>query len=187
MATFKKVYRTEGGIKGVNVHCKAFDKPNNKDELQQIDLSHMDEQHSVKKYVESIKSIFTLMDDGVISPSAYDTAWVALIEDVNEPNGGPQFPTCLQWIIDHQLPDGSWGEPLMFSAFDRLLNTLACVITLTSWNIHSDKCKKGMKFVYKNMNKLGDEKEEHMTPGFELVFPSLIELAQKLEIDVPNL
>ena len=36
------------------------------------------------------------------------------------------------------------------------------------------------------MNKLGDEKEEHMTPGFELVFPSLIELAQKLEIDVPN-
>lgn len=43
-----------------------------------------------------------------------------------------------------------------------------------------------MKFVDENMNKLGDEKEEHMTPGFELLFLSFIELAQKLEINVPN-
>ncbi|KAF5818040.1 putative ent-copalyl diphosphate synthase [Helianthus annuus] len=126
------------------------------------------------------------MDDGKISPSAYDTAWVALIKDVDGQNGGPQFPSCLQWIANHQLPDGSWGEPLMFSAFDRLLNTLACVIALTFWNIYPDKCGKGINFVNENMNKLGDEKEEHMTPGFELVFPSLIELAHKLEIKVPT-
>ncbi|XP_071688605.1 ent-copalyl diphosphate synthase, chloroplastic-like [Rutidosis leptorrhynchoides] len=126
------------------------------------------------------------MDEGEISPSAYDTAWVALIEDVNGLRGGPQFPSCLQWIVNHQLPDGSWGEPMLFSAFDRLLNTLACVIALTTWNIDSDKCQKGMKFVDENMNKLGDEKVEHMTPGFEIVFPSLIELAQKLKIKVPN-
>ena len=37
-----------------------------------------------------------------------------------------------------------------------------------------------------NMDKLGEEKDEHMTPGFEILFPSLIELAQKLEIKVSN-
>lgn len=41
-----------------------------------------------------------------------------------------------------------------------------------------------MNFVNQNMHKLGDEKEEHMTIGFEIVFPTLIELARKLEIKV---
>lgn len=116
------------------------------DVLQDSELPFVHKQHEViNKYVESIKSIFVSMDDGNISPSAYDTAWVALIEDVDGSSGGPQFPSSLQWIVNHQLPDGSWGEPLMFSAFDRLLNTLACVIALTSWNIHPDKCAKGIK------------------------------------------
>ncbi|KAK1427263.1 hypothetical protein QVD17_15946 [Tagetes erecta] len=174
-----------GGVKVSNLGCKAFYKLSNKDVLQESELPFVvDKQHEViNKYVESIKSIFISMDDGNISPSAYDTAWVALIQDVD---GGPQFPSSLQWIVNHQLPDGSWGEPLMFSAFDRLLNTLACVIALTSWNIHPDKCVKGLKFVNQNMNKLGDEKEEHMTPGFELVFTSLIELARKQGIKVPT-
>ncbi|KAI3762755.1 hypothetical protein L1987_53196 [Smallanthus sonchifolius] len=174
------------GIKIANLRCKAFYKHNNKDVLQQSELPFVEKQHAIKKYIDSIKTIFKSMDDGNISPSAYDTAWVALIEDVDEPNGGPQFPSSLQWIVNHQLPDGSWGEPFMFSAFDRLLNTLACVIAPTSWNVHSDKCGKGIKFVNENMNKLEHEKEEHMTPGFELVFPTLIELARKLGIEVPT-
>lgn len=43
-----------------------------------------------------------------------------------------------------------------------------------------------MKFVNENMKKLGEEKEEHMTPGFELVFTSLIQLARKQGIKVPT-
>ncbi|KAI7728382.1 hypothetical protein M8C21_009459, partial [Ambrosia artemisiifolia] len=152
--------------------------------MQHSELPSVEKQHVVKRYAESIKSIFVSMDDGKISPSAYDTAWVALIDNMDGQRGCPQFPLCLQWIANHQLPDGSWGEPLTFSAFDRLLNTLACVIALTYWKIHPDKCGKGTKFVNENMNKLGNEKEEHMTPGFELVFPSLIELACKLGIKV---
>ncbi|KAI3807367.1 hypothetical protein L1987_23295 [Smallanthus sonchifolius] len=172
------------GIKVANLRCKAFYKHSNKDVLQRSELPFVEKQHAIKKYIDSIKTIFKSMDDGKISPSAYDTAWVALIEDVDEPNGGPKSPLSLQWIVNHQLPDGSWGEPFMFSAFDGLLNTLVCVIALTSWNIHPDKCGKGIKFVNENMNKLGHEKEEHMTPGFELVFPTLIELAHKLGIEV---
>nr|AKP96363.1 putative labda-7,13E-dienyl diphosphate synthase [Grindelia integrifolia] len=149
------------------------------------DLQLVDEKHTIKRSVESIKSALSLVDDGDLTLSAYDTAWVALIEDVNGRSGFPQFPSCLQWIVSQQLPDGSWGEPLMFLAFDRLLNTLASVVALTKWNIRPDICQKGMKYVLENLNKLVDEKEEHMTPGFELLFPKLIELAQKLDIKMP--
>lgn len=42
----------------------------------------------------------------------------------------------------------------------------------------------GLEFVDKNLNKLKEEKDEHMTIGFEIIFPGLIELARKLEIKV---
>lgn len=83
------------------------------------------------------------MSDGEISISAYDTAWVALVEDVGG-SGKPQFPEALQWIADNQLPDGSWGDDLIFSPHDRIINTLACVVALKYWKIHPDKCEKGV-------------------------------------------
>ena len=82
------------------------------------------------------------MDDGEITVSAYDTAWVALVQDVNG-SGCPQFPSSLEWIVNNQLPDGSWGDHLIFLAHDRIINTLACVIALTFWNVHPTKCQKG--------------------------------------------
>lgn len=88
------------------------------------------------------------MDDGEISISPYDTAWVAFIEDIDHGNGmmstTPKFPSCLQWIVNNQLPDGSWqGVSTLFSAYDSLINTLACVIALTIWKIHPGKTQKG--------------------------------------------
>lgn len=82
------------------------------------------------------------MEDGEISISAYDTAWVALVRNVDDENA-PQFPSSLEWIANNQLPDGSWGDSELFVAHDRILNTLACVIALRSWNMHPDKCEKG--------------------------------------------
>ncbi|GFY98796.1 terpenoid cyclases/Protein prenyltransferases superfamily protein [Actinidia rufa] len=119
------------------------------------------------------------MEDGEISISAYDTAWVALVEDI-EGSGGPQFPSSLQWIANNQLQDGSWGDSSIFEAHDRIINTLACVIALKSWNVHPLKSKK------ENISKLEDEKAEHMPIGFEVAFPSLIERARKLGIQVPD-
>lgn len=87
------------------------------------------------------------MEDGEISVSAYDTAWVGLVPDVNG-SGEPQFPSSLVWIANNQLSDGSWGDTHIFSAHDRLINTLACVLALKSWNLHPDKCEKGLLFIY---------------------------------------
>ncbi|KAK4482273.1 hypothetical protein RD792_009425, partial [Penstemon davidsonii] len=136
--------------------------------------------------VDTIKSMLKSMDDGEISISPYDTAWVALVEDIGGTTAAPQFPTSLEWISNNQLPDGSWGDKATFSAHDRIINTLACVIALRSWNMHPDKSDKGIWFVKENIYKLEDENEEHMPIGFEVALPSLIEIAKKLNIDIPN-
>ncbi|XP_034915015.1 LOW QUALITY PROTEIN: ent-copalyl diphosphate synthase 1-like [Populus alba] len=138
----------------------------------------------IDEHVKTIKAMLEMMEDGEISISAYDTAWVALVEDING-SGLPQFPSSLQWIANNQLPDGSWGDAEIFLAHDRLINTLACVVALKSWNLHQEKCEKGMLFFRDNLCKLEDENAEHMPIGFEVAFPSLLEIAKKLDIEVP--
>ncbi|KAK8630703.1 hypothetical protein V6N13_079484 [Hibiscus sabdariffa] len=140
--------------------------------------------NKIKEHVDNIKSMLGSMGDGEISCSAYDTAWVALIEDVNG-SGSPQFPCTLQWIANNQLPDGSWSDGHVFLAHDRLINTLACVVALKTWNVHRDKYEKGVSFFKDNISKLGDESAEHMPIGFEVAFPSLLDIARTLNIEVP--
>ncbi|KAK8555395.1 hypothetical protein V6N13_045927 [Hibiscus sabdariffa] len=140
--------------------------------------------NKIKEHVDNIKSMLGSMEDGEISCSAYDAAWVALIEDVNG-SGSPQFPSTLQWIANNQLPNGSWGDEHVFLAHDRLINTLACVVALKTWNVHRDKYEKGVSFFKDNISKLGDENAEHMPIGFEVAFPSLLDIARTLNIEVP--
>lgn len=139
----------------------------------------------IKKHVDTVRSMLSSMEDGEISISAYDTAWVALVKDINGTDT-PQFPSSLLWIANNQLEDGSWGDVHFFSPYDRILNTLACVIALKSWNIHPEKFEKGMSFIRENICKLEKEKAEHMPIGFEVAFPSLLEIAEDMGIEVPD-
>ncbi|MBA0715250.1 hypothetical protein Golax_014159, partial [Gossypium laxum] len=191
-----------GKDKGHNVDirplCRAISKPRTQEyagvfqnglpvikwkEIVDDDIEE-EEALKVKERVDTIKSMLGSMEDGEISSSAYDTAWVALVEDVSG-SGAPQFPSSLEWIANNQLPDGSWGDRQIFMAHDRLINTLACVIALKTWGIHPDKCQKGVSFFKDNISKLENESEEHMPIGFEVAFPSLLEIARSLDIEVP--
>ncbi|RCV44154.1 hypothetical protein SETIT_9G351400v2 [Setaria italica] len=134
--------------------------------------------------IDQIRAKLRSMNDGDISISAYDTAWVALVPRLDG-GEGPQFPTAVQWILNNQLPDGSWGDSDLFSAYDRLINTLACVVTLTKWSLEPETCKKGLSFLNQNMRKLAVEDQESMPIGFEIAFPSLIEIAKGLGVDFP--
>ncbi|CAI9118789.1 OLC1v1020399C1 [Oldenlandia corymbosa var. corymbosa] len=140
----------------------------------------------IKEAVEGIKRMLRTMEDGEISISPYDTAWVALVEDINGSGGGPQFPASVEWIADHQLPDGSWGDGKFFQAHDRIINTLACVIALEYWGVHSDISQKGLLFIKGNISKLEEDNAVYMPCGFEVTFPSLIDLARKLSIDIQD-
>ncbi|KAL6196848.1 hypothetical protein ACLB2K_032461 [Fragaria x ananassa] len=174
--------------------CSAFSKPHPRDcapllhkivghDTRQNDASASTQ--NIKEHVEKVKSMLSSMEDGDISISAYDTAWVAVVEDVNG-TGSPQFPSSLEWIANNQLEDGSWGYKDLFSAHDRLISTLACVVALKSWNIHAEKCFKGMKFFKKNLHKIEDENKEHILVGFDVAFPSLLKIARSLNLEVPD-
>lgn len=101
--------------------------------------------------VQKIKDMLKSINDGEITVSAYDTAWVALIKDING-GEGPQFPSTIEWIVSNQLPDGSWGDAAFFSAHDRMINTLACVIVLTSWRIHPESRNRGSDYQFNKRN-----------------------------------
>ncbi|PQQ16893.1 ent-copalyl diphosphate synthase chloroplastic [Prunus yedoensis var. nudiflora] len=109
--------------------------------------------NKIKEHVVAIRSMLGSMEDGEITVSAYDTAWVALVEDV-EGSGLPQFPSSLEWIANNQLPDGSWGDR--------------------------------MAYFKENINKLGNENAQHMPIGFEVAFPSILEIARSLNLEVPD-
>ncbi|CAH8356853.1 unnamed protein product [Eruca vesicaria subsp. sativa] len=137
---------------------------------------------SIVKAVKRVKSILRNISDGEITISAYDTAWVALIDAGDKT---PAFPSALKWIADNQLSDGSWGDAHLFAYHDRLINTLACVVALRSWNLFPHQCHKGIMFFQENIEKLEEEDEVHMPIGFEVAFPSLLEIARGINIDVP--
>ncbi|KAL8171648.1 hypothetical protein V2J09_023452 [Rumex salicifolius] len=160
-----------------------FDEPAHKDGIDDdFDVTpHHLKVDEINERVDKIKSMLRSMDDGEITASPYDTAWVALVKDKN---GNPEFPTSVQWIANNQLEDGSWGDEQIFAPHDRILNTLACVIALTTWTIHPQKCRKGMEFIRVNLSKIRGEEDEHMPIGFEVVFPSLIEIARGLGIQL---
>ncbi|KAL6339653.1 hypothetical protein AAG906_034738 [Vitis piasezkii] len=174
----------------LNLKCKAILKPQTQEINDRVDVFQNGAPEGygsieIKKHVDTVRSMLSSMEDGEISISAYDTAWVALVKDINGTDT-PQFPSSLLWIANNQLEDGSWGDVYFFSPYDRILNTLACVIALKSWNIHPEKFEKGMSFIRENICKLEKEKAEHMPIGFEVAFPSLLEIAEDMGIEVPD-
>lgn len=98
--------------------------------------------NNIEDPIEYIRTLLRTTGDGRISVSPYDTAWVALIKDL-QGRDAPQFPSSLEWIVGNQLDDGSWGDDKFFCVYDRLVNTIACVVALRSWNVHDDKLKRG--------------------------------------------
>ncbi|CAK9220564.1 unnamed protein product, partial [Sphagnum troendelagicum] len=113
--------------------------------LETVDQSSI-EGEQLKEWINTIKGYFRSMTMGNISVSPYDTAWVALVPALDG-SGGPQFPKSLQWIIDNQLPDGDWAACDFFLGFDRVCNTLACVIALKTWRSGAENVERGLEFI----------------------------------------
>lgn len=72
------------------------------------------------------EDIMERIGTGHMSPTAYDTGFVARISD---PEGKPEFPKTLDWLVANQRDDGSWGSDA-FHEYDRFINTLSACIAL---------------------------------------------------------
>ncbi|XP_028773298.1 ent-kaur-16-ene synthase, chloroplastic-like [Neltuma alba] len=128
---------------------------------------------------EKIKKMFNKVE---LSISSYDTAWVAMVPSINSPNV-PFFPECVNWLLENQLFDGSWGlpghDPLLLK--DALLSTLASVLALKQWGVGEQQTTRGLQFIESNIASITDEKQ--LCPiGFDIIFPSLLESAQSLGV-----
>nr|UKI61039.1 bifunctional levopimaradiene synthase [Oncidium hybrid cultivar] len=96
------------------------------------------------------------------------------------------FPTTMEWIIKNQLEDGSWGDSCYFLLYDRLVCTLSCVLTLAQWRQGDELIAKGLYFLQAHIQDL--DKEESMlrrTVGFEMIFPSMLNEAKSLGLNLP--
>ena len=134
---------------------------------------------------EEMRQLLLAMGAGRhISPSAYDTAWVARLRDIDRKLSDP----ALDWLCANQLPDGSWGaaEPRNFQ--DRLVCTLSAIIALT---------RRGRRGSDRRQIAQGQAALEHLTSqatrelslnlpyatvGFELIVPTLVAEAERLGI-----
>ncbi|CAL4994541.1 unnamed protein product [Urochloa decumbens] len=120
-----------------------------------------------------------------LPPSAYDTAWVAMVPATTAV-AAPRFPGCVRWILDNQRADGSWGaddhDPSLRK--DALLSTLACVLALTTWGAGDDHVAKGLRFIARNSSAVTDDTCD--TPqGFSIIFPGMLARGLDMGLEIP--
>ena len=64
---------------------------------------------------------------GHMNPSPYDIAWLARLPD--DDGYGARWPGLINWLVEHQRQDGSWGGEITYY-HDRILCTLTAIIAL---------------------------------------------------------
>ncbi|GMY37277.1 S-linalool synthase-like [Fagus crenata] len=140
---------------------------------------------SIQSQVDNIKeNMFSDVDPySFISPSAYDTAWLAMIPNPHQPSQ-PMFENCLDWVLNNQKEEGFWGEcgAHGMPTIECLPATLACIVALKKWNVGTIFINKGIAFVRANTEKLIREMNHHCPRWFAIVFPSMVELAQTVGV-----
>ncbi len=77
------------------------------------------EQLSKRLLQEMADDIDEQFGGGYISPSIYETAWVAMLRNPAEP-AQPLFPEALSWVLSRQNPDGSWGPAYPYNVLPSL-------------------------------------------------------------------
>jgi halimadienyl-diphosphate synthase len=125
------------------------------------------------------------LDRVTMSNTAYDTAWVARVPE-DDGSSVPAFPKALEWLVRRQYPDGSWGSSIPYY-HDRIISTMATVVTLAEHNngsSHAEAVQRGERYLQQNMQFLYRDPFE--TVGFELIFPTLLQKARHLGLDLPN-
>jgi halimadienyl-diphosphate synthase len=123
---------------------------------------------------------------GSISPSAYETAWVALVRSHEHP-GALAFPEALTWLLREQRGDGSWGPPFPHA----LLPTLAAVLALRRCPWQTEPIASAVVRAERYLRRaLGRWRAEGVdTPFFEFLVPVLATELERsgLHLPVPDL
>lgn len=120
---------------------------------------------------------------GRMNASPYDVAWLARIPSDN--GSGARWPDLLEWLLENQWVDGSWGGAIPYF-HDRILCTLMAIIALKEQEPGARAAaaiRHGERYIWRNFHSLHHDPVELV--GFELIFPTLLAQARMLGLDVP--
>jgi halimadienyl-diphosphate synthase len=126
--------------------------------------------------MEDFHSLLRIVGTSRLSHTAYDTAWVARLSDIDRDISNQ----ALDWISNNQLPDGSWGVEQPMYYHDRVVCTLSAMVALTYRGRRSkdkQQIEKGLASLEAITSGATEGlKADHSgaTVGFELIVPILV-------------
>ena len=118
-----------------------------------------------------------------MGPSPYDIAWMAQLRLTD---GTPRWPDLIDWLLDNQRSDGSWGGEIVYY-HDRIICTLTALIALQKNGFTREaksSIKRAERYVWRHLHLLPRDPFELV--GFELLLPTLLLEAQSAGLDVPT-
>src|SRR5512139_580992 len=124
---------------------------------------------------ERFKNLLQEIGSGYVSCTAYDTAWVARLNDFD-----PQLANhALHWLCENQLPDGSWGVSKPYHYHDRIISTLSAMIALTHRGRRAQdkvQIERGLEALERITSTaakaLSTPEDTVATAGFEMIVPT---------------
>ncbi|CAH8358427.1 unnamed protein product [Eruca vesicaria subsp. sativa] len=138
----------------------------------------------IKKETFELDTLSIINPYSFVSASAYDTAWLAMIEDLSDVSTQqPMFRGCIDWILSNQnVDEGFWGNHGDENEGETLTSTFACVLALRKWNIGSLHIHRGKRYIEKNLERIiGEYRKKGCCPRWlVLMFTGLLELTQQL-------
>ncbi len=134
--------------------------------------------------MDEIHELLKQIGPGRMSNTAYDTAWVARLGEID-----PVISNrAMEWICENQLSDGSWGARDIYYYHDRVICTLAAMIALNyrGRRMHDKtQIERGLEALEKITSGATQglaSDPNGATVGFEMIAPTLVTEAEKLGI-----
>ncbi|MDQ6885569.1 MAG: hypothetical protein M3077_15240 [Candidatus Dormibacteraeota bacterium] len=132
------------------------------------------------------REILASLDRGAISPAAYDTAFVARLRHLEQPEA-LAYPKSLTALLRAQNPDGSFGTRLPMPK-EKLVSTLSALVALADLpaSLQDGAAHRArlaaLRYVYEDTANWQTGPD---TAGFELLLPALLDEATARELPLP--
>ncbi len=130
-----------------------------------------------------VQKLLPFLGTGRVNSVAYDTAWVARLKKYYPENG---FNSNLEWLRQHQHPDGSWGADVPHH-HDRFISTLAAIIALREVGYDAQdeaRIRRGEAALWRHFAQLSQDDSD--TVGFPILSVALTAEAKALGLHVPQ-
>lgn len=121
---------------------------------------------------------------GLVTPDAYNTGWLARVPKLTDPTS-PEWPQAINYLRNHQLDDGGWGDARIYYAHERAISTMSALLALLEWdpNPSQPAVVRGISALHKYAKEMTHERYEPI--GFELLLPRLASDLEHYGLNLP--